>query len=234
MELCLIIPIIGLSIIALSIMFFFLALTSNTCFKKLSRADLYYLYCVSLFIIGISMLLISVSPENEENIIERLKNGIYNLNTTYSPCNREDNKDNRTDININDNDNIIDFNVNNNSNGNDDISVDNNEEKNNDNERNEENNENERNENEINEEKYNDNDFNNNNNDNNDDYNDNDENRKDLNIQNGYIIRNVTFNPAKFIVYNFCKFWIKLSNFLRLVGEKTFGSIFHKKQEKIN
>ena len=116
MELHLIILSFGLTIVALSLMFFLHAITSITCFKKSINANLYFLYCICLFIIGITMLSISVNPENEQSLIEKFKNIIYNLNDNYSPNNQE-NEDN----NLNDNDDIdidIDHNENNDNNEN--------------------------------------------------------------------------------------------------------------------
>ena len=116
MELHLIILSFGLTIVALSLMFFLHAITSITCFKKSINANLYFLYCICLFIIGITMLSISVNPENEQNLIEKFKNIIYNVNDNYSPNNQE-NEDN----NLNDNDDIdidIDHNENNDNNEN--------------------------------------------------------------------------------------------------------------------
>jgi hypothetical protein len=93
MELCLVIPIIGLFIIALSIVFFLLAFISTKCYNKLKNIKVFYLYCLFLLIIGFLILLISVNPENEENLLEKLKDIIYDIDDKYSPCKEKKDQD---------------------------------------------------------------------------------------------------------------------------------------------
>ena len=251
MELCLVIPIIGLFIIALSIVFFLLAFTSTTCFRKLTNNNVFYLYCLILLVIGISVLMISVSPENEDSLIEKLKNVIYNIDDNYSPCkgkkdqdeNNKDNKEfdnqnksfdnksneNETNIdnndinkiydnNLNDTNKTYDMNINDNYKKDDNSLNDSN--KNYDYDFQDETIKNDKNQ----EEEIKNNEYKN-------DYNFIDKeiqvNKKDI---NRYIIRNVTFSPGHFLVYNFAKFWIKFANFLRVIGRKTFNYIRNKKE----
>ena len=218
MELCLVIPIIGLFIIALSIVFFLLAFTSTTCFRKLTNHTLFYLYCLFLFVIGISILLVSVSPENEKNLIEKLKIVIYNLDE-YSPCKdkKEDDVDdknnynkiieNETNIDYNDSNKYYDSNLNdsnkyydnnlNDSNKN----YDNNFEKNKD-------------------EDMNNSEYNN-------DYNfiEHKDIQDSKNELHNYKVSNFAFT-GKFFVFNFCKFWIKFANFLRFIGRKSINFVY--------
>ena len=238
MELCLVIPIIGLFIIALSIVFFLLAFTSTTCFRKLTNHNLFYLYCLFLFVIGISILLVSVSPENEKNLIEKLKIVIYNLDE-YSPCkdkkeddDDENNKDfdvddknnynksieNETNIDYNDSNKYYDNNLNDSSKYYDNNLNDSN--KYYDNNLNDSN-------------KYYDNNFEKNKDEdmNNSEYN-NDYNfieHKDIqdskNELHNYKVSNFAFT-GKFFVFNFCKFWIKFANFLRFIGRKSINFVY--------
>ena len=246
MELCLVIPIIGLFIIALSIVFFLLAFISTKCYNKLKNIKVFYLYCLFLLIIGFLILLISVNPENEENLLEKLKNIIYDIDDKYSPCKEkkdqdENNKDHKefdkenqtiynkskeNETNINDDNKIYDNNLND-----DNKTYDNNL---NDNKKDYDYNLND--DNNINDGyKTYDYDFNDesiNKGKNKEDENKNNENKNEYIIEHsntknnitGYI-RNVSFNP-QFFVYNFAKFWIKFANFLRVVGRKIINFIY--------
>lgn len=233
MELHLIILSFGLTIVALSLMFFLHAITSITCFKKSINANLYFLYCICLFIIGITMLSISVNPENEQNLIEKFKNIIYNVNDNYSPNNQE-NEDN----NLNDNDDIdIDIDHNENNDNNENIDDNDNHKKN---ENNKEKNDNKRNK-EMNDIEIKGENFNDNNNIYDDEKIDNNNDNKEFNEplndkdikekKNQYIIRNASFNPGKFIIFNFAKFWIKFANFLKFCGRKVVKLILFNKKE---
>ena len=246
MELCLVIPIIGLFIIALSIVFFLLAFISTKCYNKLKNIKVFYLYCLFLLIIGFLILLISVNPENEENLLEKLKNIIYDIDDKYSPCKEkkdqdENNKDHKefdkenqniynkikeNETNINDDNKIYDNNLNDDNKTYDNNLNDN--KKDNDNNSNDDNNLNDDN-------KMYDYDFNDesiNKGKNKEDENKNNENKNEYIIEHsntknnitGYI-RNVSFNP-QFFVYNFAKFWIKFANFLRVVGRKIINFIY--------
>ena len=246
MELCLVIPIIGLFIIALSIVFFLLAFISTKCYNKLKNIKVFYLYCLFLLIIGFLILLISVNPENEENLLEKLKNIIYDIDDKYSPCKEkkdqdENNKDHKefdkenqtiynkskeNETNINDDNKTYDNNLND-----DNKTYDNNL---NDNKKDYDYNLND--DNNLNDGyKTYDYDFNDesiNKGKNKEDENKNNENKNDYIIEHsntknnitGYI-RNVSFNP-QFFVYNFAKFWIKFANFLRVVGRKIINFIY--------
>ena len=246
MELCLVIPIIGLFIIALSIVFFLLAFISTKCYNKLKNIKVFYLYCLFLLIIGFLILLISVNPENEENLLEKLKNIIYDIDDKYSPCKEkkdqdENNKDHKefdkenqtiynkskeNETNINDDNKIYDNNLND-----DNKTYDNNL---NDNKKDYDYNLND--DNNLNDGyKTYDYDFNDesiNKGKNKEDENKNNENKNEYIIEHsntknnitGYI-RNVSFNP-QFFVYNFAKFWIKFANFLRVVGRKIINFIY--------
>ena len=246
MELCLVIPIIGLFIIALSIVFFLLAFISTKCYNKLKNIKVFYLYCLFLLIIGFLILLISVNPENEENLLEKLKNIIYDIDDKYSPCKEkkdqdENNKDHKefdkenqtiynkskeNETNINDDNKIYDNNLND-----DNKTYDNNL---NDNKKDYDYNLND--DNNLNDGyKTYDYDFNDesiNKGKNKEDENKNNENKNEYIIEHsntknnitGYI-RNVSFNP-QFFVYNFAKFWIKFANFLRFVGRKIINFIY--------
>ena len=233
MELHLIILSFGLTIVALSLMFFLHAITSITCFKKSINANLYFLYCICLFIIGITMLSISVNPENEQNLIEKFKNIIYNVNDNYSPNNQE-NEDN----NLNDNDDIdIDIDHNENNDNNENIDDNDNHKKN---ENNKEKNDNKRKK-EMNDIEIKGENFNDNNNIYDDEKIDNNNDNKEFNeplndkdikeSKNQYIIRNASFNPGKFIIFNFAKFWIKFANFLKFCGRKVVKLILFNKKE---
>ena len=238
MELCLVIPIIGLFIIALSIVFFLLAFTSTTCFRKLTNHNLFYLYCLFLFVIGISILLVSVSPENEKNLIEKLKIVIYNLDE-YSPCKdkkEDDDDENNKDFDVDDKNNynkIIENETNidyNDSNKYYDSNL-------NDSNKYYDNNLNDSN-------KY----YDNNLNDSNKNYDNNFEKNKDEDMNNSeynndynfiehkdiqdsknelhnYKVSNFAFT-GKFFVFNFCKFWIKFANFLRFIGRKSINFVY--------
>ena len=246
MELCLVIPIIGLFIIALSIVFFLLAFISTKCYNKLKNIKVFYLYCLFLLIIGFLILLISVNPENEENLLEKLKNIIYDIDDKYSPCKEkkdqdENNKDHKefdkenqtiynkskeNETNINDDNKTYDNNLND-----DNKTYDNNL---NDNKKDYDYNLND--DNNLNDGyKTYDYDFNDesiNKGKNKEDENKNNENKNEYIIEHsntknnitGYI-RNVSFNP-QFFVYNFAKFWIKFANFLRVVGRKIINFIY--------
>ena len=233
MELHLIILSFGLTIVALSLMFFLHAITSVTYFKKSLNSNLYFLYCICLFIIGITMLSISVNPENEQSLIEKFKNIIYNVNDNYSPNNQE-NEDN----NLNDNDDIdIDIDNNENNDNNENIDDNDNHKKN---ENNKEKNDNKRN-NEMNDIEIKGENFNDNNNIYDDEKIDNNNDNKEFNEplndkdikekKNQYIIRNASFNPGKFIIFNFAKFWIKFANFLKFCGRKVVKLILFNKKE---
>ena len=236
MELHLIILSFGLTIVALSLIFFLHAITSVTYFKKSLNSNLYFLYCICLFIIGITMLSISVNPENEQSLIEKFKNIIYNVNDNYSPNNQEneDNKeDNKEDNNLNDNYDIDD---NENNENNENIDNNDNHKKN---ENNKEKNDNKRN-NEMNDIEIKGENFNDNNNIYDDEKIDNNYNKefndplnnKDIKERkNQYIIRNASFNPGKFIIFNFAKFWIKFANFLKFCGRKVVKLILFNKKE---
>ena len=247
MELCLVIPIIGLFIIALSIVFFLLAFISTKCYNKLKNIKVFYLYCLFLLIIGFLILLISVNPENEENLLEKLKNIIYDIDDKYSPCKEkkdqdENNKDHKefdkenqtiynkskeNETNINDDNKIYDNNLNDDNKTYDNNLKDNKKDYNNN--LNDHNNLNDDN-------KMYDYDFNDessiNKGKNKEDENKNNENKNEYIIEHsntknnitGYI-RNVSFNP-QFFVYNFAKFWIKFANFLRVVGRKIINFIY--------